>query len=98
MILDEQILSKGTIQILNEKKIIKEYRNSKPFPHLIIENFLDSEIANRISNLFPNYNEQYLHSYSNAIEEKKVTNDWNKFPKDIYSHFYIFVLRVLPPY
>ena len=39
MILDEQILSKGTIKILNEKKIIREYSNSKPFPHLIIENF-----------------------------------------------------------
>ena len=87
MIFDEQILSKGTIKILNEEKIIREYHNSKPFPHLIIENFLDKKIANRISDLFPNYNEQYLHNYSNAIEEKKVTNDWNKFPKDIYSTF-----------
>ncbi len=87
MLLENQILSKETVNTLHEKEIIKKYNNAQPFPHLIIENFLNNEIANRISHLFPNYDEQYLHGYSNAIEEKKVTNDWNKFPKDIYSTF-----------
>ncbi|MEC9376022.1 MAG: 2OG-Fe(II) oxygenase, partial [Pseudomonadota bacterium] len=46
-----------------------------------------NEVAIQIENEFPNYNDSIWHVYNNAIENKKVSNNWNFFPETTYKVF-----------
>jgi hypothetical protein len=65
----------------------KQFQSATPFNHVIIDNFFLLEIADEISNEFPDYNEDYLGYHSNPLENKKVMNRWDKFPKRTYQAF-----------
>ena len=62
----------------------QEWFNSKPFNHLVIDNFLPENIANEVAKEFPSINDDFWHEYNNAIEVKKACDMWCKFPKSIY--------------
>lgn len=66
---------------------VSYFHNSKPFNHLIIDNFFKEEIANKIIEEFPKYNSNAWYIYDNPIENKKTCNDWNKFGEVTYSVF-----------
>lgn len=70
---------------------IIKYRESfiraKPFNHVIIDNFFTEECAEKLSAEFPEYDNPMWHVYDNAIEHKKTSNDWNKFPSNTYRMF-----------
>ncbi len=78
------ILSKKTINYLNEEENICSYLSQNPFPYMIIDDFFREEIASEISSEFPPFESSFLDNYSNAIEEKKLVNQWNKFKKSTY--------------
>lgn len=69
------------------KNNIDVFRSSKPFNHLVIDNFFIDDIANKLVKEFPDYNSSHWHVYDNAIENKKTCNDWNKFGKTTYTTF-----------
>ena len=69
------------------KKNFKAFNNSKPFNHLIIDNFFKPKIAKKLEKEFPNYNNLLWNTYKNPIENKKVCNNWNVFPALTYKTF-----------
>ena len=69
-------------------KLSKEFEEGKPFRHVIIDNFFDDETALKLSNEFPDYNDEKLWAiYNNPIEKKKLTPNWGLFPPTTYRAF-----------
>lgn len=65
----------------------KVFRTKKPFNHLIIDNFLEHDIALEIAKEFPKFDEDFWYSYENPLEIKKASNDWNQFGALTYQYF-----------
>jgi len=63
---------------------LKNFNKGRPFPHVIIDNFLKNKIAKKIKKNFPNYNNKQLWVYKNYCEIKKATDNWNLFPPESY--------------
>lgn len=72
----------------NLDKINNEYKNAKPFEHIIIHNFLNIEYANLIYDKFPT-NFDNWHKYYNPIEIKYANDDINNMDENIKKLFYI---------
>ena len=69
-------------------KLSKKFEEGKPFRHVIIDNFFDDETALKLSNEFPDYNDEQLWAiYNNPIEKKKLTPNWGLFPPTTYRAF-----------
>lgn len=76
--------------MINLENIIsssKEWTNNYPFPYFVVENFFDEKLAFKLENEFPDFNDDVWHEYGNAIEVKKVCNNWNAFPELTYKVF-----------
>jgi Rps23 Pro-64 3,4-dihydroxylase Tpa1-like proline 4-hydroxylase len=58
-----------------------------PYPHYVIDNFVDDEIAHKLSNEFMHFDSEHWFSYNNKIEIKKTTNNWYNFPEETYKFF-----------
>lgn len=58
-----------------------------PFNHIVIDNFVDKELANKLSNEFPLYESQEWFFYNNPLENKKTINNWTLFPSTTYQFF-----------
>jgi len=70
------------------EKLNKEYNEGKPFRHVVIDNFFDDETALKLSSEFPDFNDPNIWSvYKNPIENKKLTPNWDLFPKETYKAF-----------
>lgn len=69
---------------------IDNFGNKPPFDYVVIDDFFKKEFAETLSNEFPSYDSETWHGYDNAIEVKKVCNNWNLFPKNTYSTFSYF--------
>lgn len=69
------------------RKGIEDYKSAKPFPHMVIDNFLEEDLARNLSGEFPDIHDASLFNYSNPLEKKSALNDWNRFPPHTYSFF-----------
>ncbi len=78
------LLSETTQKKINCIIEQREFKEAKPYPHIIIDNFFEEKFAEKLSNSFPDYESTFLDNYSNAIEEKKLVNHWNKFTPPCY--------------
>lgn len=58
-----------------------------PFPHLVLDNFFDDELAHQLASDFPPYDSPVWHTYDNAIEVKKTLNNWHFFTPNLYKFF-----------
>jgi Rps23 Pro-64 3,4-dihydroxylase Tpa1-like proline 4-hydroxylase len=67
--------------------LASEFRCAQPFPHIVIDEFLNTEVADAIAAEFPAYNESIWNEYNNAIEVKKSCNFWDRFPPATYRLF-----------
>lgn len=65
----------------------QEFKNSKPFNHIVIDNFLNQDVAEKIANEFPPFEDNFWYEYNNQIEIKKASNNWNLFPEMTYQFF-----------
>lgn len=63
------------------------WQSQSPFPHFVIDNFFDDVTARTLEAEFPEFSSEIWHSYGNAIEVKKVCNNWNLFPSTTYQVF-----------
>jgi len=81
------MLSPGCLEYLTSQAVIKDYSQANPYQFLVIDEFFQPDIARAIAAEFPSYESAFLDSYSNAIEEKKTVNHWNKFGKQTYAAF-----------
>ena len=67
------------------EKAKESWNTAVPFSHCVIDNFLSKELALDLEKEFPSFDSDVWHSYKNAIEDKKVSNNWNYFPENTYS-------------
>lgn len=74
------------INDLNKLNI--DYKNAKPFEHIIIPNFLNKDFAELIYNKFPEDFENW-HKYYNPIEIKYADDDINNMDENIKKLFYV---------
>ncbi|MAH99368.1 MAG: proline hydroxylase [Euryarchaeota archaeon] len=75
-----------------------KYQNGKPFPNINFKNFLRNDVAELLSNNFPNYNSNKWIKYKNYNTTKnsnlkKSIHDERKFPKIFRSIFREFNSR-----
>jgi Rps23 Pro-64 3,4-dihydroxylase Tpa1-like proline 4-hydroxylase len=75
------------IEKMNIEELRNKFLDSKPFNHLVIDNFLPSEISSKIAEEFPSFDEDFWYSYDNPLEIKKASNNWNNFSELTYSYF-----------
>lgn len=66
-----------------------KFVNNKPFKHIIIENFLNDELAEKISNEFPLDFDNNWHKYYNPLEVKYAKDNINDLSNDIKKVFYL---------
>jgi hypothetical protein len=64
-----------------------DYKQSKPFNYIVLDDFLDVNFAKKLEASFFDYDSAKWHVYSNAIEEKKTCNIWNEFNDHLYKYF-----------
>lgn len=73
------------INLNNLKPAFANFQQTTPFPHAVIDNFLDIDFANRLASEFPPFDSNsYNGKYENQIELKKTCNIWDKFPENTY--------------
>ncbi len=65
----------------------QQFANAKPFPHLVIDNFLDENVARTLYEDVPSIYSTAWFQYDNQIENKYLCNHWDKFPKATYQFF-----------
>jgi len=61
---------------------------AKPFEHVIIDNFLNNDYAEKIAHLFPDDLSKW-HKYCNPIEVKYAYDNINVLPTDLKDYFYM---------
>ena len=47
------------INDFNFRVLGKKYKSNNPFPHIVIDNFLDQKMCKEIEQSFPNHNEDF---------------------------------------
>lgn len=65
-------------------------QNNNPFNHVVIDNFFLPEVADKISEEFPDFNAPFINNHNNPLEIKKTLNHWDKFPSATYRAFTSF--------
>jgi len=65
----------------------QEFQLSRPFNHLVIDNFFDDATAQMLASEFPTLDSSVWYRYDNAIENKRASNNWDRFPKTTYKTF-----------
>ncbi len=66
----------------------KEWSESKPFNHIVIDNFLCEHINKSVVDEFPSFDNESWKIYNNAIEVKKLLNHWDRFGLETYKLFH----------
>ncbi len=66
----------------------KEFIESRPFNHIIIDNFLKNDLMGSVAKEFPDFHSENWKTYNNAIEVKKILNHWDKFGSETYNLFH----------
>jgi len=66
---------------------VNHWGSLDPFPHLVLDNFFDDDLAHELAASFPDYDSPAWHTYDNAIEVKKTLNNWTHFSPSLYKFF-----------
>lgn len=75
------------IRDIDWDEVKKQFQNTEPFNHVVIDDFFLPEVADTLSNEFPSYDDKTLGTYDNTFGLKKVKNSWEAFPKHTYQYF-----------
>lgn len=76
-----------TALMINTKGLLvgsNNFWDRPPFPHAVIDNFFDREIATTLESEFPAYEAEDWFIYENPVEVKRAQNNWNRFPPATY--------------
>lgn len=65
----------------------RQFLESGPFNHVILDDFLEADLASTIADEFPSFEDSAWRIYNNAIEVKKLQNHWDKFGPNTYKIF-----------
>lgn len=75
------------IDVAHVTDALSSYGSEGPFDHCVIDGFFKDTIARALESEIPDFHDPLWHRYDNAIENKKVCNNWNLFPPLTYSVF-----------
>ncbi len=78
---------------LNLNELNVTFENNKPFPFVLIDNFLKEEYAEKLYNDYPIINQETLndwHIYNNPIEVKYAYDNFEKMPNS-YQDFFHYI-------
>jgi Rps23 Pro-64 3,4-dihydroxylase Tpa1-like proline 4-hydroxylase len=74
------------INKINFKKLHKEYINNTPYSHIVIDDFLDKTLCEKLESSFPDHSEDFWLKYNNPVEKKLLYNNLDSvMPKEIKS-------------
>jgi len=76
------IFNKSTLDFLAQK-YQKEYQSNSPYPHIVIDNFLNEEVANKIYEDFPRPGQIEYYKYDNPLEKKFAMDKLEILPNSI---------------
>ena len=62
------------ISSIDFSKLKNEYLTNTPYPHIIIDNFLEDKVCRDLEFSFPNHNEEFWLKYNNPVEKKLLYN------------------------
>lgn len=83
------MLNNNLINLSLWESMSNDFFNSKPFNHIVIDNFLKTDVCLKILSEFPEYSDSKIwYKYDNALENKKTLNNWNLFGPSTYKFFY----------
>lgn len=82
------------IRDINWEDAARKFQSAIPFNHVIIDNFFLPEIADRLSEEFPDFNDSAINNYNSPLEIKKTLNHWDRFPPTTYRAFSYFGSRL----
>ena len=74
--------------IHNKDNFKNKFLCAEPFEHVIIDDFLNNDYADKIANLFPDDLSKW-HKYCNPIEVKYAYDNINVLPADLKDYFYM---------
>lgn len=94
-------IDKSKLQKVTEQSVIKyfgdwtdktkelrdKFLNGNPYPHIVIDNFLEQSYANKISKMFPELSNSW-HEYKNPIEVKYAYDNINLLDEELKNYFY----------
>jgi len=69
------------------EELSESFLKAKPFNYVVIDDFFLPEIANKISEQFPPYEDDCWYAHDNVVEVKKLVNHWDRFPPETYQAF-----------
>lgn len=73
--------------IKNTEGLREQFLNGKPFENLIIDNFLETSYAEKLSFLFPKNHDNWYY-YENPIEVKYAFDNIEELPEELKNYFY----------
>src|SRR5688500_17808617 len=74
------------IRPLDVDELRRRFRSAKPFPHIVLDNFLEPGFAEEAALAFPDYSlaTELGHSFSAVNENRKVqVSDYARFPDPV---------------
>ena len=80
----QEAIQQAFLAPIDFQKLKSNWANSAPFNHIVIDNFLDADIASAVVKEFPAYESESWRPYHNALEIK----NWDKFGETTYKLFY----------
>ncbi len=70
----------------NWRALQEQFLASKPFNHVVIDDFFTTDTVAQLVKEFPAYDSTVWNAhYNNPIENKKACNHWDKFPATTYA-------------
>ena len=87
-IASQQVLKTNFLNDINLQNHKNEWTESKPFNHIVIDDFLNSRISEAVVKEFPNFDSESWRMYNNAIEIKKTLNHWDELGPETYKLFF----------
>lgn len=66
------------------QKLSSQWGKTPPFDHIVIDQFLQDDIAQALEAEYPAWDDKMWYQYDNAIEQKKALNHWDRFPATTY--------------
>jgi Rps23 Pro-64 3,4-dihydroxylase Tpa1-like proline 4-hydroxylase len=65
-------------KIIDPAVLKDSYLNGSPFPHIVIDNFLNIELCEKLARDFPNHSADFWLKYNNPLEKKLLYNHIDK--------------------
>ena len=77
------------INLNNLEQLKEQFLSARPFNHIVVDNFFQEDVANKIADEFPAWDsDDWSAFYNSPIEVKKLCSDWNRFKTFTYKAFW----------